>query len=74
MRHALERIAGSSLRSVGLATAGESAGERQRILSSRNVPKVEKLDLTGCTLEVVQPLLSFYGIHLAQTLCWSCML
>jgi len=56
VRRALERIAGPSLRSVGLADCrGVSGREADEILYRlfAKCPKVEKMDVTGCTLEVV---------------------
>ena len=55
VRCALERI-GPSLRSVGLANCwGISGAEAEEILDrlAATCPKVEQMDLTGCTLEVV---------------------
>ena len=56
VRRALERIAGPSLRSVGLANCrGISPAEAEEILDrlAATCPKVEQMDVTGCTLEVV---------------------
>ena len=56
VRRALERIAGPSLRSVGLANCrGISGAEAEEILDrlAATCPKVEQMDVTGCTLEVV---------------------
>ena len=55
VRRALERI-GPSLRSVGLANCwGISGAEAEEILDrlAATCPKVEQMDVTGCTLEVV---------------------
>ena len=50
----MERIAGPCLRSVGLANCrGMSGHEPKEILGSvATCPNVEKIDVTGCTLEV----------------------
>ena len=56
VRRALERIAGPSLRSVGLASCrGISGAEAEEILDrlAATCPKVEQMDVTGCTMEVV---------------------
>ena len=56
VRRALERMKGSNLRSVGLANCqGISGAEAEEILDrlAATCPKVEQMDVTGCTLEVV---------------------